>query len=131
MNENSSTPTSGSSRLPQKFPPGTPKWVLIVACMVGSVIVPTVLALSPQLSELIKGATEARKAQAENERTALGTVLELVNTNVKQIYVLSAALEAEQQEKKALTGRVTELEKSELMNGRALKDCENKLKVCR
>lgn len=128
MNE---SPTSTPPRLPQKFPPGTPKWILVVGCMVGSVIVPTILALSPQFSELIKGATEARKAQAENERTALGTVLDLVNTNVKQIYVLSAALEAEQQEKKALTQRVTELEKSELMNGRALKDCESKLKICR
>lgn len=119
------------SSVPRGFPPGTPKWILIICCLVGSVVVPSFLAFSPQLSELIKGASEARKAQAENERTALGTVLELVNTNTKQVYVLSAALEAEQQEKKLLTQRVTELEKTDILNGRALKDCEAKLSLCK
>ena len=114
-----------------KFPTGTPKWVLIVCCVVSSVLVPSILAFSPQLSDVIKGATEARRAQADNERTALGTLLDLVNTNMKQIYVLSAALEAEQQEKKELTARVTELEKTDLINARALKDCQASLKFCK
>lgn len=132
MNEHSDeTEKYEISPVPGKFPPGTPKWVLIVCCMVGSVIVPTFMALSPQLSELVEGATEARKVQAENERTALGTVLELVNTNTKQVYVLSAALEAEQQEKKLLTQRVTELEKTDMLNGRALEDCKTRLSLCK
>lgn len=115
----------------RKLPPGTPKWVLVACCVVSGIVVPSFIALSPQLSELIKGASEARRAQQENERTALGTVLELVNTNTKQIYVLSEALETLQQEKKALTERVAELEKSELMNGKALKDCQASLKLCK
>lgn len=115
----------------RNLPPGTPKWLLISCCVVGSVIVPSFMAFSPQLSELIKGATEVRKAQAENERTALGTVLDLVNTNTKQVYVLSAALEAEQREKKLLNERVTELEKSDLLHGKALEDCTMQLALCK
>lgn len=114
-----------------KLPPGTPKWVLVVCCVVSGVVIPAFMALSPQLSELIKTASQARQAQAENERTALGTVLDLVNTNIKQVYVLSAALEAEQKEKRTLTERVTELEKTMIQNGKALQDCENKLSICR
>lgn len=126
---NESTPITRNV-LP-KFPSGTPKWVLVACCVVSGVIVPTFLAFSPQLSELVKGATLARQAQADNERTALGTVLEMVNTNVKQVYVLSAALETEQQEKKILTQRVNDLEKSDLLRGRALEECQARLKLCK
>lgn len=114
-----------------KLPPGTPKWILILCCVVSGVIVPSFLAFSPQLSEVIQGATEVRRAQAENEKTALGTVLELVNTNMRQIYILSEALSKEQEEKKELVKRVTELEKTVLASGTALKDCEVRLKLCR
>lgn len=125
MNEHEELPDA------RKLPPGTPKWVLVACCVVSGIVVPSFIALSPQLSELIKGASEARKAQAENERTALGTVLELVSTNTKQIYVLSEALETLQREKKALTQRVADLEHSELLNGKALKDCQASLKLCK
>ena len=125
MNEHEELPDA------RKLPPGTPKWVLVACCVVSGIVVPSFIALSPQLSELIKGASEARKAQAENERTALGTVLELVNTNTKQIYVLSEALETLQQEKKALTQRVADLEHSEVLSGKALKDCQASLKLCK
>lgn len=125
MNEHEELPDA------RKLPPGTPKWVLVACCVVSGIVVPSFIALSPQLSELIKGASEARKAQAENERTALGTVLELVNTNTKQIYVLSEALETLQQEKKALTQRVADLEHSEVLNGKALKECQASLKLCK
>lgn len=130
MDDNSSEirPTKLSN---YRLPPGTPKWVLGLCCVVSGVIVPSFLAFSPQLSEVIKGVSEARKAQAENERTALGTVLDLVNTNMKQIYILSEALTREQNEKRELSKRVTDLEKVVLMNGDALKDCEARLKVCR
>jgi len=121
-----------TTRVPNyRLPPGTPKWILGLCCVVSGVIVPSFLAFSPQLSEVIKGASEARKAQAENERTALSTVLELVNTNIKQIYILSEALTKEQEEKQELVKRVTDLEKAVLSNGNALKECEAKLRLCR
>lgn len=129
-NDNVQPKQTGSLPLYSKLPGGTPKWVIVVCCMVGSVVVPLYAALSPQLSELIKGATEARKSQAENERSALGTVLELVNTNVKQVYVLSTALETEQREKKLLSERVSELEKSDMLRDKAFEDCKLQLKLC-
>lgn len=113
-----------------KLPPGTPKWVLVLCCLVGSVAVPLYVTTRPELSELIKGASEARKSQADNERTALGTVLEIVNTNTRQVAVLSEQLENEQREKKFLTARVAELEKTDALNSRAVKDCEVRLKIC-
>lgn len=119
-----------ASSVPRKLPPGTPKWVLIFCVVVSGVIVPSLLAFNPQITEIIRGVSEAGKVRAENEKTALGTVLELVSTNTKQILVLTEALEVLQQEKKALAARVAELEKSELLNGRALLDCQAKLKLC-
>lgn len=108
-----------------KLPAGTPKWIVILTCVVSSCIIPTFMAFSPQLSELIQGATEARKAQAENERTALGTVLELVNTSTKQVYILSQSLETERQEKKILSSRVSDLEHQ----AKELEDCKLQLQA--
>jgi len=129
MNDETSEVTAAKLP-PYRLPPGTPKWILILCCVVSGVIVPSFLAFSPQLSEVIQGATEARRAQAENEKTALGTVLELVNTNIRQIYILSEALSREQEEKKELAKRVTDLERAVQTHNNALKDCEAKLKLC-
>lgn len=123
MNE----PTSN----PAKLPNGAPKWVLIVCCLVGSAVVPAIMALSPQLTEVVKGAVQAKVAQTENERTALGTVLQLVNTTTAQVRVLSSALETEQFQKKALSDRVSELERSMTANAQALSDCQAHLKNCK
>jgi hypothetical protein len=110
-----------------KLPAGTPKWVMVLCCVVSGVLIPALVAFSPQLSELVRGAMEVRKSQAENERTALGTVLQMVDTNTKQVYILTVALESEQREKKMLIERVTELEK----DGKELKDCQARLKLCK
>lgn len=123
--------TPETDDISRKLPSGTPKWVVVVACLVSGVVVPAALALSPHISEMIKGAIESKKSQADNERTALGTVLSMLETNTKQVYVLSAALETEQQGKKELTARVSDLEKVNIINSQALKDCEARLKLGR
>jgi hypothetical protein len=116
---------NGTPEPNQQLPADTPKWLIILSCMVSGCIIPAVMAFSPQLSELIHGATEARKAQAENERTALGTVLELVNTSTKQVYVLSQSLESERQEKKILASRISDLERE----AKKLEDCQLQLQA--
>lgn len=121
MNESSMHSKPGSS---------VPKWVIIICCLVGSAVVPLFMALSPHFSELIKGAVQAKVAQTENEKTALGTILQLVNTTTTQVRVLSSALETEQGQKKTLSDRVTELERLMIANGQALSDCEQHLRNC-
>jgi hypothetical protein len=112
-----------------RFPRGTPRWVLVVCCLVGSTVIPLLIALSPQFTQLINKASEAQRSQAENEKTALGAILNIVATNNQQISVLNTALEIEQKKGFALSSRISELEKVNLSQQSASEDCLKKLEV--
>jgi len=101
----------------------SPRWVIVVCCLVGSAIIPLLVALSPQLTKLTESAIQSQIARDDNEKTALGAILNLTAINTKQIVILSEALDEEQKAGREAFIRITQLEKDG-------KDCAQNLGVC-
>jgi hypothetical protein len=99
--------TDGKHDGPKLIPRGTPKWILGLCGVTVGALVPLVTALLPPVNEYIKGnnaarfqqlklETELESQKAANEATALGTILQMVDT-------LRTALATEQAQNRTLT----------------------------
>lgn len=117
----------------EKIPKGTPIWAIGVTTVLVAITVSLVtvyIVLRPEVQSMLKNKYEMSLKEAEVEKSAVQTIMNMVKVNVTMLSQQTEMLKNEQHRSNELEKRVKDIENKLEHTDHLLGECRSKLKLC-